>query len=125
MSAAENKVFVRRYLEAISGKEKPATLVDQYVADADQALKQHIAYAEAAFPRYELIEEDMIAEKDEVVVRFMLRATHKGEYMGIPATGKQVAVPGIIIYRIADGKIVEHWMQVDAMGMMQQLGVKP
>jgi predicted ester cyclase len=118
-------VFVRRYLEAISGKEKPATLVDQYVADADQALKQHIAYAEAAFPRYELIEEDMIAEKDEVVVRFMLRATHKGEYMGIPATGKQVAVPGIIIYRIADGKIVEHWMQVDAMGMMQQLGVKP
>ena len=125
MSAAENKVFVRSYLEAISGKEKPATLVDQYVADADQALKQHIAYAEAAFPRYELIEEDMIAEKDEVVVRFMLRATHKGEYMGIPATGKQVAVPGIIIYRIADGKIVEHWMQVDAMGMMQQLGVKP
>ena len=125
MSAVENKVFVRRYLDAISGKEKPATLVDQYVADADQALKQHIAYVEAAFPRYELIEEDMIAEKDEVVVRFTLRATHKGEYMSIPATGKQIAVPGIIIYRIADGKIVEHWMQVDAMSMMQQLGVQP
>ncbi len=125
MSAVENKVFVRRYLEAISGKEKPATLVDRYVADADQALKQHIAYIEAAFPRYELLEEDMIAEKDEVVVRFTLRATHKGEFMGIPATGKQITVPGIIIYRIADGKIVEHWMQVDSMSMMQQLGVQP
>ena len=125
MSAVENKEFVRRYLDAISGKEKPATLADQYIADTDQTLKQHIAYTEAAFPRYEMIAEDMLADKDEVVVRFTMRATHKGEYMGIPATGKQVVVPGIIIYRIADGKIAEHWIQVDAVSMMQQLGVQP
>jgi predicted ester cyclase len=124
MSTVENKELVRRYLDAISGKEKPAALVDQYITDADQALKQHIAYAEAAFPSYEMIVEDMLADKDEVTVRFTMRATHRGEYLGIPATGKQVAVPGIIIYRVAGGKIVEHWLQVDAVSMMQQLGVQ-
>ena len=124
MSASENKAFIRRYLDALSGQEKPAALLDQYIADSDQALKQHIAYSESAFPRYELIAEDMFAEDDKVVVRFTLRATHRGEFMGIPATGKQVAVPGIIIYRLAGGKIAEHWMQVDSVEMMRQLGVQ-
>ncbi len=125
MSASENKAFIRRYLDALSGQEKPAALVDQYIADSDQALKQHIAYSESAFPRYELIPEDMLAEDDKVVVRFTLRATHRGEFMGIPATGKQVAVPGIIIYRLAGGKIAEHWIQTDSVALMQQLGVQP
>jgi len=124
MSASENKAFIRRYLDALSGQEKPAALLDQYIADSDQALKQHIAYSESAFPRYELIAEDMFAEDDKVVVRFTLRATHRGEFMGVPATGKKVAVPGIIIYRIANGKITEHWMQIDSGGLMQQLGVQ-
>lgn len=124
MSVEENKALVRRYLGAISGKDKPATVVNQFVADADEALKQHIAFFEAAFPRYELIEDDMIAEKDQVVVRLTGHATHKGEFMGIPPTGKQVSFPGILIYRIADGKIVEHWMQVDAVSLMQQLGAQ-
>jgi predicted ester cyclase len=63
----------------------------------------------------------MLAEDDKVVVRFTLRATHRGEFMGIPATGKPIAVPGIIIYRIANGKIAEHWMQVDSVALTQQL----
>lgn len=124
MSAEENKAFVRRYLSAISGKDKTPTVVNQFVADADEALKQHIAYFEAAFPRYEMIAEDMIAEKDQVVVRLTARGTHKGEFMGVPATGKSINIPGILIYRIADGKIVEHWMQVDAVSLMQQLGAQ-
>jgi len=124
MSASENKAFIRRYLEAINGQEKPAALLDQYIADSDPGLKQHIAYSESAFPCYELIAEDMLAEDDKVVVRFTLRATHRGEFMGVPATGKQVAVPGLIIYRVANGKIAEHWMQVDSVGLMQQLGAQ-
>ena len=87
-------------------------------------MKQHIAGDEAAFPHYALIEEDMIAEGDKVVVRWTMRATYGGGFMDIPATGQQVAMPGIIIYRIADGKIVEHWMQVDSAALMQQLGVQ-
>jgi predicted ester cyclase len=123
MSTVENRQFIERYLEAINGKAKPPALVNQYVADADEALKQHIAGAEAAFPCYELVPEDLVVENDKAVVRFALRGTHHGDFMGIPATGRQINVPGIIIYRIADGKIVEHWMQIDSGAMMQQLGV--
>jgi predicted ester cyclase len=124
MSTTESRTFIQQYLAAISGKAKPPTLVNQYVADADAALQQHIAGAEAAFPHYELIADDLIAEGDKAVVRFSLRATHQGEFMGIPATGRSINVPGIIIYRIADGKIVEHWMQIDSAALMQQLGVQ-
>ena len=88
-------------------------------------MKQHIADAEAAFPRYDFIAEDLIAEGNTVVVRFNLHATHQGSFMGIPATGKEINVPGIIIYHLADGKIIAHWMQIDSMAMMQQLGVQP
>lgn len=124
-TAEENKAFVRRYLEAINGKVKTRALADQFIADSDEELKQHIDDAEAGFPRYELVPEDLIAEGDKVVLRFTLRGTHKSEFMGIPATGKDIAVPGVIIYRIAGGKIAQHWIQTDAVGMLQQLGVMP
>ena len=123
MSTEDNKTFIRRYFEAISGKDKPTAVVNRYVTDEE--LKHHIAFNEAAFPNYELIAEDMIAEGDKVVVRSTFRGTHKGDLMGIAPTGKQVTMPLILIYRIADDKIVEHWMQTDALGMMQQLGVIP
>jgi steroid delta-isomerase-like uncharacterized protein len=123
MSTPENKAFIQQYLGAVSGKAKPPALVNQYVAD--DTLRHHIAGAEAAFPRYEMIFEDLVAEDDKVAVRFTMRATHQGDFMGIPATGRQVNVPGIIIYRIADQKIVEHWMHFDALALMQQLGVQP
>ena len=125
MSTEDNKALVRRYLAALSGKDKPASMVNQYVADEDQLLKQHIADAEVGFPRYEMIMEDLVGEEDKVVVRFTMRATHQGAFMGIPATGKQVNVPGIIIYRLADGKIVEHWLQMDAVALLQQVGAMP
>lgn len=124
MSTLQNKAFVREYLEAIRGKEKPAALVNRYIADSDEALKQHIMGGEVGFPRYELVAEEMLAEEDKVMVRFTLRGVHKGEFMGIPATGKNVAVPGVIIYRIANGKIADHWMLMDSMALLQQLGVK-
>jgi predicted ester cyclase len=124
-SPAENKALIAAYFEAISGKEKPAALQEQYIADSDQALKDHIDMFEAAFPLYELIAEDMIAEGDEVAVRATFRGTHQGEFSGIPATGNEVEIPVFLIYRIEDGKIVEHWMQADVMGLLQQLGALP
>jgi len=124
MSTTESKAFMQRYAEALSGKAKPPALVDQYVADSDPALKQHIADIEAAFPRYELVADDLIVDGDKVVLRFSWRGTHQGAFMGIPATGRKIDVPGIIIYRLADNKIVEHWMQIDSAALMQQLGVQ-
>ena len=125
MSAEENKALIAEYFEAISGKDKPAEVQDQYISDRDQALKDHIAMFEAGFPLYELIADDVIAEGDKVVVRATFRGTHKGEFAGIPATNLEVEIPLILIYRIEDGKIVEHWMQADVMGLMQQLGALP
>ncbi len=83
-------------------------------------MKQHIAGAEAAFPR-----DEMITEGDKVVVRFAMRATHQGDFMDISPTGRPINAPGIIIYRVDDDKVVEHWMQFDVMALMQQLGVQP
>ena len=67
----------------------------------------------------------MIAEGDKVAVRAELTGTHRGEFMGIPATGNKVKVTGISIYTVAHGKITEHWEQFDGMAMMQQLGAIP
>ena len=98
-------------------------MVNQYVEE--QPLRDHIAQAEAGFPKYVLEVEDMIAEGDQVAVKCRLIGTHQGEYNGIPATGKSVDVPFHITYRIKDGKIVDHWMVMDSMVFLQQLGLVP
>ena|SRR5215207_5760679 len=125
MSAEDNKAFIRRYFDAISGKEKPQSVVDQYVGDEDPALKQHIEDAEQGFPHYELLAEDLIAEGDKVFIQAKWRGTHTGTFMGIPASGREVDVPVALVYQIADGKIVAHWMLADNMGLMQQIGMLP
>lgn len=121
----QNKALIAEYFEAISGKEKPAEVQDEYISDRDQALKDHIAMFEAGFPLYELIADDVIAEGDKVVVLATFRGTHQGEFAGIAATSAEVEIPLIIIYQIEDGQIVNHWMQADVMGLMQQLGALP
>jgi predicted ester cyclase len=124
MSTEANKAFILRYFEAM-GKDKSPASVDRWVADSDQELKQHIATFEAAFPGYQLAAEDLVAEGDKVAVRATFTGTHQGELGGIPPTGKAVSASGMLIYRIAGDKIVEHWMAFDNLGVMQQLGVIP
>ncbi len=123
MSTDDTKAFIRRYFDAISGKDKPTDVLNEYIAD--ESLVHHIMLVEAGFPRYELIPEDIIAEGDKVVVRALLRATQNGEFQGIPPTGKQVTLPAIVIYQIDNGKIVHHWLSFDSLSVLQQLGVMP
>ncbi len=78
-----------------------------------------------AFPDFHITIEDVIAEKDRVVLRFNWSGTHKEKFMGIPPTGKHITVNTICIYRIEGGKVKELWAQVDLQGMMQQLGAVP
>jgi predicted ester cyclase len=78
-----------------------------------------------AFPDLHLTIEDLIAEGDKVVDRQTARGTHQGTFMGIPPTGKQITVTAMNISRIVGGKIVEHWVELDTLGMLQQLGVVP
>ena len=123
MSVQENLEFLKRYAAALDAKGKTADVIDQFVADA--ALKEHIELFEAAFPGYELAMDDMIAEGDKVVLRATFHGVHQGDFMGVPPSGKQVSAAGIIIYRIDGGKIVEHWMNFDTLGLLQQLGAVP
>jgi predicted ester cyclase len=123
MSAEENKAFIRRYLEALSGKPKTPQFMDRYIVDEE--LKKHIAQAEDAFPSYFLDANEIIAEGDLVSVRGVVRGVHKGPFQGISPTGKEVTFGLFITYRIAGGKIIDHWMLVDGLSLLQQLGAVP
>jgi predicted ester cyclase len=123
MSAETNKTFISRYVEALSGKPKDEDTLRRYITDP--TLREHIAAFEAAFPRYEILVDDLIAEGDKVVLRGTFRGTHQGELMGIAPTGRTVNVPLIMVYQLASEKISDHWMGVDRMDLLQQLGVAP
>ena len=69
--------------------------------------------------------EDLLADGDKVIALVSYRGTHQGAFMGIPPTGKQVTVAGINIFRIANGKLVEHWGLADRISALRQLGVAP
>jgi steroid delta-isomerase-like uncharacterized protein len=79
----------------------------------------------AAFPDSNFVVDDVIAEGDKVAVRHRLLGTHQAAFQGVPATGRQIEIGGIVIFRIENGKVVEAWLNADIMGMMQQLGVVP
>jgi steroid delta-isomerase-like uncharacterized protein len=78
-----------------------------------------------AFPDSRVVVDDVIAEGNKVAVRHRLQGTHKAEFQGVPATGRQVDVNGIVVFRIENGMIAEAWLNADIMGMMQQLDVVP
>ena len=122
MTTDETKRFMGQYFEALM-KEKSDATVNRFVSDEN--LKQHIRMFEAAFPGYQLSEEDLIVEGDKAAVRSVMTGTHQGELMGIPPTGKQVSVSVMLVYRVAEGKIVEFWMNGDMLGLLQQLGAIP
>ncbi len=78
-----------------------------------------------AFPDSYVTIEDMIAEGDRVVTKKTFTGTHTGELSGIPPTGNRVSIQYVDIMRVRDGQIVEHWLSMDQLSFMQQLGVIP
>ena len=116
----ENIALVQGYFAAISGRDKPAATLNVYVADEE--LEKHVQFFEAAFPHYVLVSEDLIAQDDRVAVRARFQGIHAGDLMGLAPTGRSVDVPFIIIYRISGGRIAEHWMSIDQLDVLKQLG---
>jgi predicted ester cyclase len=84
-----------------------------------------VALYHAAFPDFHYTIEHEVAERDMVVVRGTYHLTHTGEFFGIAPTGKHVTTTGTHLFRIAAGKIAEHWCNNDDLGTMRQLGVVP
>ena len=87
--------------------------------------KQLVVMLRTAFPDLHFTLEEVIAEDDKVMTRALLRGTHRGEYLGIAPTGKPVAVMGMVVLRIAQGKFQEGWLMMDNLGLLQQLGMVP
>jgi steroid delta-isomerase-like uncharacterized protein len=134
MSTEANKTIVRKFFEAFNAGDldgvvalcAPNVVVHNSGAPDPLSLDGFTQLAGAflaAFPGGEHTIEDMIGEGDRVVTRVIYYGTHTGDLMGMPPTGKRVAVPAMIIDQIANGKIVETWRLFDQMSMMQQLGV--
>ena len=90
-----------------------------------EGLKQAMVALRQAFPDLHVTVDEMLSDGDKVVIRSTMKGTHKGTFMNIPATGKQINVEGIDIVRISNGRAVEHWGVTDNLTMMQQLGLVP
>ena len=90
-----------------------------------RAMKEVFARLHRAYPDLHITVEDLIAEGDEVVIRDSVTGTHRGEYMGIPPTGKSVTYNEIFIFRFLNGRIAETWGVVDVLSQMRQLGALP
>jgi steroid delta-isomerase-like uncharacterized protein len=137
MSTEQNKKLVQKFWDEWNhgNMEGCLNLINQQKAqdhalppgfpEGFEGVRQLILMYHQAFPDLQFMVEDMIAESDKVVCRLTTRGTHKGEFMGIPATGKVVTSSGINIFRVEEGKMVERWSNQDDLGMLQQLGVIP
>jgi steroid delta-isomerase-like uncharacterized protein len=96
------------------------------LAPTKDGVKEFFRMYRAAFPDLHFAAEDVLPSGDKVVGRIRVTGTHRGELMGMPATGRSVEVQGIDIIRFGDdGLAREHWGVFDVMAMMQQLGVVP
>lgn len=126
MQAEKNKKIIEKYFAYLnSGAPKNNEWMDQYISDEDMDLKKHIEVFEWSFPGYQLLPKEFIAEDDKISVSFLFKGTHKREFNGIPASNKNVSIPGFISYHMKDGMIVDHDLVVDSLLLMQQLGVVP
>jgi steroid delta-isomerase-like uncharacterized protein len=137
MSPEENKAVVRRFVEEVFNQGNLAA-VDQFLAaeyrDANalpgqepgsEGAKRAFSLYQEVFPDLRYTIEEMIAEGDTVVTRVTFRGTHRGAFLGIPPTNRQVSIPAVHITRLVEGTIKEHWSLMDDLGLMQQLGVVP
>jgi len=134
----QNKNAVRRLFEEVWNKGNPQVADELFaptyahhdsstpdVGRGPESEKRRATLYRTAFPDLRLTIEDIIAEGDTVMARWSCRGTHKGDLSGIAPTGRQFTISGVSIARFAGGKVVEGWVNWDALGLMQQLGVVP
>ncbi|WP_315092939.1 ester cyclase [uncultured Cellulomonas sp.] len=96
-----------------------------FVADGREANRRFWAGFFAALPDLHATLEDLVVSGDRVVARFTYQGTHTGELMGIPASGQPVTMTSIDIWRVEDGRFVEHWDELNLMQVFQQIGALP
>jgi steroid delta-isomerase-like uncharacterized protein len=142
MSIEANKAILRRYVEQLNQRNE--SVIDELIAEdfagqtlhADPAgsaesprgpaaVREGYRRNVTAFPDYSVTIEDLIAEDDRVVMHWTHRGTHSANFLGVPATGKEIRGAAVSIYRIAGGQIAEVRALWDSAEVWQQLGLIP
>ena len=138
VSAEENEAIVRRYVEEAWNKGNDAVVNELFAPDYvnhgsipgqpvqdREGMKRVERATRAALPdvRYEIAH--LVTGEDCVAHHWTATATHAGEFMGVPPTGRRFSAAGMVFTRLRDGKIAEQWRIVDVFGMLQQLGAPP
>jgi len=129
-----NKAIIRRYREAYNSAnldELDEILAPDWISHAwiegiprtIESAKELHRMTLSAFPDWHFTTRALIAEDDLVVEHFSFSGTHKAEIGGLPPTGNHFDLGGVSIFRIADGKIVEHWAHADELGFLEALGL--
>jgi steroid delta-isomerase-like uncharacterized protein len=134
MDLEENKALVRRYYqEVLTGRDRDlltrlldSSFVSHVPGGPPAGAGAFIAAVDvthAAFPDLVVTVQDQVAEQDKVVTRWSAAGTHAGDFAGVPATGRRVTVTGIHIHRVRRGRLIEHWEELNLLGMLRQLGM--
>jgi steroid delta-isomerase-like uncharacterized protein len=134
MTVAQNKAIARRITDAFNKGDLSKVLelfspkFVGHLPEGDTNFKDFKAGAKAlfnAFPDAKYTVDELISEGNRFAAYYTINATHKGKFMGIPATGKKIKISAMTIRRVAGGKCVEGWDLMDSLTMMQQLGAMP
>ena len=136
MSTEENKAIVRRFIDAMEGDPEDLSFVDEFISPnyvselrqirgPEEYKQRFVDNANSFMADLESTIEEMIAEGDKVVVRGTMSGIHKGTYNGIAPTGRRWRQAGVLIYRLADGKIVDEWVTTNWYSIFKQLGAFP
>ena len=137
MGADANRAVVKRFVEEVLGRGDFAALAElttpgcvDHTAPpgqppAEGTVARYLVLWRAAFPDLRITVEDLLAEGDRVAVRSTVSGTHRGAFLGVPPTGRRVAVVAMAFYRLARGQIVERWAVVDTLEVLRQLGASP
>ncbi len=122
MTTETNKAVVRRYIEEVINQGDVALVDVLFAPEMRERVKGFLARGDDPFPDgYEEIH-DMVAEGDTVIVRWIFRGTHQGQFMGIPPTGKHIEINGYGTYHLKNGQIVADTMCMDWFDALEQLG---
>jgi steroid delta-isomerase-like uncharacterized protein len=137
MSREQNEAIARRFIQVwgVGNLE----IVDELAASnisvyypllgdtlhGREAFKQTLLAVNTNLPITDVVCEEVFAQDDKVLLRWSVRATHTGVFLGVPPTGKRVVWTGITVYHIVDGKVIEERGESDVLGVLQQLGVVP
>ena len=134
VNLTENKALVRRYYDEVLtarnrrvlGQLLESSVVSRGAGSAGVGADADAAAVDATFAAFSdlvVTVHDQVAEDDEVVTRWSATGTHDGDFVGVPASGRLITVTGIHIHRVRHGRLVEHWEELNMLGVLRQLGV--